>query len=82
MNPRVRLTVCDAGPLAVDRSDLMVGESGPLTVPSTVVVVEHARHGLILFDTGINPPRYRRGGRDRPVGPGAARTLRGNRIHT
>ena len=39
MTPRVRLTVCDAGPLAVDRSDLMVGESGPLTVPSTVVVV-------------------------------------------
>ena len=32
----------------------MVGESGPRTVPSTVVVVEHARHGLILFDTGIN----------------------------
>ena len=54
MTPRVRLTVCDAGPLAVDRSDLMVGESGPLTVPSTVVVVEHARHGLVLFDTGIN----------------------------
>ena len=54
MTPRVRLTVCDAGPLAVDRSDLMVGESGPLTVPSTVVVVEHARQGLLMFDTGIN----------------------------
>lgn len=54
MTPRVRLTVCDAGPLAVDRSDLMVGESGPVTVPSTVVVIEHAQHGLILFDTGIN----------------------------
>ncbi len=44
MTSRVRIAVCDAGPLLVDRSDLMVGDSGP-------------------------------------VGTGAARALRGNRIH-
>ncbi len=54
MGSRLRLTVCDAGPLTLDRSDLMVGASGPLTVPSTVVVIEHDRHGLVLFDTGVN----------------------------
>ena len=54
MAPRVRLTVCDAGPFTLDRSDLMVGATGPLTVPSTVVVIEHQSHGLVLFDTGVN----------------------------
>ena len=52
MTARVRLTVCDAGPFTLDRSDLMVGARGPLTVPSTVVVIEHPSHGLVLFDTG------------------------------
>lgn len=52
MTPRVRLTVCDAGPFTLDRSDLMVGATGPLTVPSTVVVIEHPSHGLVLFDRG------------------------------
>ncbi len=54
MSPRIRLTVVDAGPLEVDRSDLMQGASGTVTVPSTVVVIEHSAHGLVLFDTGIN----------------------------
>jgi N-acyl homoserine lactone hydrolase len=54
MTSRVRLTVCDAGPLTVERSDLMLGATGTLTVPSTVVVIEHHTQGLILFDTGIN----------------------------
>lgn len=54
MAPRLRLSVFDAGPFVLDRSDLMAGASGPLTVPSTVVVIEHVRHGLVLFDTGVN----------------------------
>ena len=54
MSLRIRLTVVDAGPLEVDRSDLMQGASGAVTVPSTVVVIEHSAHGLLLFDTGIN----------------------------
>ncbi|MGW2588480.1 N-acyl homoserine lactonase family protein [Streptomyces virginiae] len=33
---------------------LLHGASGVISVPSTVAVIEHAVHGLILFDTGIN----------------------------
>lgn len=54
MATRLRLTALDAGTFHLDRADLMVGASGPLTVPSTVVVVEHGQHGVILFDTGVN----------------------------
>jgi N-acyl homoserine lactone hydrolase len=54
MVARLRLTAFDAGPFSIDRSSLMVGLSGPVTVPSTVVVVEHERHGIVLFDTGVN----------------------------
>jgi glyoxylase-like metal-dependent hydrolase (beta-lactamase superfamily II) len=54
MAPRVRLTAFDAGPFILDRGALMVGLSGPLTVPSTVAVVEHEQHGLVLVDTGVN----------------------------
>ena len=32
----------------------MYGASGTITVPSTVAIIEHSMHGLILFDTGIN----------------------------
>jgi hypothetical protein len=32
----------------------MYGAEGMITVPSTVAVIEHATHGLILFDTGVN----------------------------
>ena len=80
MPPRIRLTVVDAGPLSVDRSDLMHGASGTLTVPSTVVVIEHAQHGLVLFDTGINhrvadPELARR------IGARTSRALRRNGVH-
>jgi N-acyl homoserine lactone hydrolase len=70
MTPRVRLTVCDAGPFMLDRSDLMVGASGPVTVPSTVVVIEHPGHGVILFDTGVNHRVADDAGADEQWGPG------------
>jgi N-acyl homoserine lactone hydrolase len=70
MTPRVRLTVCDAGPFTLDRSDLMVGSTGPLTVPSTVVVIEHPSHGLVLFDTGVNHRVADGAGADEQWGPG------------
>ena len=70
MTARVRLTVCDAGPFTLDRSDLMVGARGPLTVPSTVVVIEHPSHGLVLFDTGVNHRVADGAGADEHWGPG------------
>ena len=54
MTSRIRLTVLDAGPFTMDRSGLMHGASGTVTVPSTVVVIEHEHRGLMLFDTGVN----------------------------
>ncbi|MEU0439781.1 N-acyl homoserine lactonase family protein [Streptomyces sp. NPDC006186] len=54
MSVRLRLTTVDAGPFIMPRADLMHGAEGTATVPSTVVVIEHATHGLILIDTGIN----------------------------
>ncbi|HEY8457623.1 MAG TPA: N-acyl homoserine lactonase family protein [Actinopolymorphaceae bacterium] len=54
MTTKVRLTVFDAGTFTMSKADLMYGGSGMITIPSTVAVIEHAHHGLILFDTGIN----------------------------
>lgn len=54
MAARLRVTTVDAGPFTMPRGDLMYGAEGMITVPSTVAVIEHATHGLILFDTGVN----------------------------
>lgn len=51
---KLRVTAVDAGPFTMSKGDLMYGASGTVTIPSTVAVIEHADHGLILFDTGIN----------------------------
>ena len=51
---RIRLTAFDAGPFSLDRSNLMIWLSGPVTVPSTVVVIEHEQRGIVVFDTGVN----------------------------
>ncbi|MET9356839.1 N-acyl homoserine lactonase family protein [Streptomyces sp. NPDC006617] len=54
MAARLRVTTVDAGPFTMPKGDLMHGATGTVTVPSTVAVIEHAAHGLILFDTGVN----------------------------
>ncbi|MFI8361520.1 N-acyl homoserine lactonase family protein [Streptomyces sp. NPDC085612] len=55
MTPRLRVTTVDAGPFTMPRGGLLHGGGDePVTVPSTVAVIEHATHGLLLFDTGIN----------------------------
>ncbi|WP_327380877.1 N-acyl homoserine lactonase family protein [Streptomyces sp. NBC_01207] len=54
VTPRLRVTTLDAGPFTLPKSDLLYGASGTVTVPSTVAVIEHATHGPILFDTGVN----------------------------
>ena len=51
----LRLTVVDAGPLHPDKNKLVAfAASGVVAVPTTVGIIEHPRHGLILWDTGIN----------------------------
>ncbi|MET9341538.1 N-acyl homoserine lactonase family protein [Nonomuraea sp. NPDC003804] len=54
MAPKLRLTTVNAGTFTMPKEGLMYGASGTVTVPSTVVVVEHSTHGLVLFDTGVN----------------------------
>jgi N-acyl homoserine lactone hydrolase len=51
----LRLTVVDAGPLRPDKNKLVAfAPGGPVSVPTTVGIIEHPKHGLILWDTGIN----------------------------
>ncbi|MGI4744497.1 MAG: N-acyl homoserine lactonase family protein [Janthinobacterium lividum] len=49
-----RLWALEGGTLSEDRSNLVVGEKGPVTVPCPCFLIEHAR-GLVLLDTGLVP---------------------------
>lgn len=49
-----RLWALEGGTISEDRSKLVVGESGPVTVPSPCFLIEHDR-GLVLMDTGLVP---------------------------
>ncbi|WP_067625244.1 N-acyl homoserine lactonase family protein [Alicyclobacillus acidiphilus] len=50
----IRVTAVDCGPLTLDRGVLMTGSSGLITVPTAAYIIEHPKHGVILFDTGVN----------------------------
>ncbi len=49
-----RLWALEGGFLSEDRSKLVVGESGPVTLPCPAFLIEHDR-GLVLVDTGMVP---------------------------
>ena len=44
----LRLTVVDAGPLSPDKNKLVAFAPGTVSVPTTVGIIEHPKHGLIL----------------------------------
>jgi N-acyl homoserine lactone hydrolase len=50
----LRVTAIDAGPLNPDKNKLVAFAPGTVAVPTTVGIIEHPKHGLILWDTGIN----------------------------
>lgn len=50
----LRLTVVNAGPLNPDKNKLVAFAPGKVEVPTTVGIIEHPKHGLVLWDTGIN----------------------------
>lgn len=50
----LKVTVVDCGPLNIDKGILMTGASGKIQIPTSVWIIEHPKHGLILFDTGVN----------------------------
>jgi glyoxylase-like metal-dependent hydrolase (beta-lactamase superfamily II) len=49
-----RLWALEGGFLSEDRGKLVVGESGPVTLPCPSFLIEHER-GLVLMDTGLVP---------------------------
>lgn len=50
----LRMTVVNAGPLNCNKSLLVAFATGIVEIPTTVGIIEHPEHGLILWDTGIN----------------------------
>lgn len=50
----LRLTVVDCGPLNPEANKLVAFAPGKVEVVTTVGIIEHPKHGLILWDTGIN----------------------------
>ena len=45
----LRLTVVDAGPLSPDKNKLAAFASGTVSLPTTVGIIEHPKHGLIMW---------------------------------
>jgi N-acyl homoserine lactone hydrolase len=50
----MRLTVVDCGPLNPEANKLVAFAPGKVAVVTTVGIIEHPKHGLVLWDTGIN----------------------------
>lgn len=50
----LRMKVVDAGPLSLEKNKLVAFAPGNIDVPTTVAIFEHPKHGVILWDTGIN----------------------------
>jgi N-acyl homoserine lactone hydrolase len=50
----LRLTAVDAGPFRLEKSKLVAFAEGMVSIPTTVGIIEHPRHGLVLWDTGVN----------------------------
>lgn len=49
-----RLWSLEAPTITVDWSQMVIGGSGPVTIPVPSFLIEHPK-GLVLFDTGFNP---------------------------
>ncbi|MGH3238455.1 MAG: MBL fold metallo-hydrolase, partial [Streptosporangiaceae bacterium] len=49
-----RLWALDSPTFTLDKSILMVGASGQVTIPMPAYLIEHPK-GLVLFDTGLVP---------------------------
>jgi N-acyl homoserine lactone hydrolase len=50
----LRMTAVNAGPLNCNKAMLVAFAPGTVEIPTTVGIIEHPQHGLILWDTGIN----------------------------
>jgi N-acyl homoserine lactone hydrolase len=50
----LRITAIDVGPLKLEKFKLVALGQGIISVPTTAAIIEHPRHGVIIWDTGIN----------------------------
>lgn len=50
----MRMSAMNVGPLRCDKNLLVAFASGQVDIPTTAAVVEHHKHGIVLWDTGIN----------------------------
>jgi len=49
----MRMSAMNVGPLTCDKGLLVAFASGETDIPTTAVVIEHPKHGVVLWDTGI-----------------------------
>lgn len=50
----LRMSAMNVGPLSTDKSLLVAFSPGPVDIPTTSAVFEHPKHGIVLWDTGVN----------------------------
>ena len=50
----LRMSAMNVGPLSCDKNLLVAFAPGHVEIPTTSAVFEHPKHGVVLWDTGIN----------------------------
>ena len=52
--PGLKMSAMNVGPISCAKNLLVAFAQGNVDIPTTSVVIEHPKHGLVLWDTGIN----------------------------
>lgn len=50
----LRMSAMNVGPMSVDANLIVAFAPGHVDVPTTAAVIVHPRHGIVVWDTGIN----------------------------
>jgi N-acyl homoserine lactone hydrolase len=50
----MRMSAMNVGPLSCDKNMLVAFASGRVEIPTTAAVIEHPKHGIVVWDTGVN----------------------------
>ena len=56
----LKMSAMNVGPISCAKNLLVAFAPGNVDIPTTSVVIEHPKHGLVLWDTGINEAVARR----------------------
>ncbi len=52
--PGLRFTAMNVGPISCAKANLVAFAPGTVDAPTTSAIIEHPKHGLVLWDTGVN----------------------------